>query len=952
MTKKGATRRHPADVIAQAGRQFQAAGAAQQRGLKTRSLCPPSSINEEINWSGDTSRYMLDICIEAAIFKGLQTSFYPPTTNPAYLKAYCWWAIFDHLRNHECLLDSQGVGIPDNVMPRFPDHFMIPRPLAKLLEYMIPYVSPSGVTAKKTFHLPTDNKLPEFTAGVNGQLNRTFSIDNIDYLKSAGVLTPVKPATASRWECVFDPTVNASNTWATLFGTIGADIADWFASNNGVAYSHVSSAVRAPDASFHAIPIMATSNGTFRQCVVSSFSSFNPEVAVLLNGVDTGADMSIYPQAFVKPLNTGFINYAAPNNDCTGITAMVHGFLLVCDHASKFFHGKAQYLFKKTPWTGLTSFCVRLQKMNLARWHQILALTIHHGLGAERSNSNDDLINIAFYFQLLYEGCLISRVHSWGGYLNLLDGDSDGNDVSSFMIPGSRYNGIPAPAVIADYLSAIGPNVCSTGGASQLVIPVLDWGDSLVQYTGATTKVLLGGTSNIKGDLKYYLGPYTVSHPLPSGTSLDNATSYTQPFQFSFVNHIDVSEGCFIGSYLNTGRKGKVITMAHMFGDSTWSHANWNPIFFVEMLDIVIDTLFDQGAQSGTDGSTITFLNKQKIDLVTFDLPRPMGGQIVNFAEVLYVTGQAVTYNSTTTTGITDMEANSTAQIVGVGPGATDFWLVLQAALKVDRVGSCAQLDQHQIARCVAFGMYAYPSPKAELRMAALPYVMSVLGGDSIMTLISSASSDTFKTDYLAEKEGGQDSAYAIRGALAPMYTNMVARSRFRDMQPKEFLRNVAFTITHFKTAPYYFQMGKTYAESGSWDWLESVIKFITPVADVIAAPFGLGGVVDAASSGLLALLGTESDGPNAAQPSVKAKKSRRRHTYIKVKKSKKPKKKNKGGGSAGQQQPPRNRRGIEGMGAAMGAMARAMESAGNSSSSHRRAPHNPKRNGTGRHRP
>jgi len=381
-----------------------------------------------------------------------------------------------------------------------------------------------------------------------------------------------------------------------------------------------------------------------------------------------------------------------------------------------------------------------------------------------------------------------------------------------------------------------------------LVLPVFNFGGSGVSqaYRGAPANILNGGATNSFPELKWYLTGS--NNPVSGVTTWDNALDYPRPYQFSLVNFAEVSEPAFIGSFMNSGVKTKTITSAKYCGGIP---AN-SPFIIVELLDAIVDVLFDQGAMSGTDGTTTTFLSKKKLDLVTYNLPRPMGGAIVNFAEVLYVPAQTVLYTNTSST----VDANTTAQCIGQGPGVNDKWYMLQTQLKVDRVGSCAQLDQHQVARCVAFGMFAYPDTGgvAEARMAYMPYVINVKGSDNVFSLISASSSDTFREDYEAERERGQDVGYAIRGALANSYTNLVARARFRDLPPEKFIQLVAFVVEHFKAGPYYFQVGKTYAESGSWDWLESAIKWLAPVADVIAAPFGMSGVTHSISSGLLSL--------------------------------------------------------------------------------------------------
>jgi len=226
-------------------------------------------------------------------------------------------------------------------------------------------------------------------------------------------------------------------------------------------------------------------------------------------------------------------------------------------------------------------------------------------------------------------------------------------------------------------------------------------------------------------------------------------------------------------------------------------------------------------------------------------------------AEVLYTGGQSVAYAADAAT----QNTTTSAMAVATGPATTDVWFALQNQLKVEKVGSCGRWDQHQVGRIVAFGMCASTSA----RMALLPYVVDTKASDATASVAASSLTAVFNDKFQAEKTNKQPDAYALRGALAQHYTQIVSKSRFTSMLPIPFLNQLARNIKRFHTAPYYFVTGDTYSESGSWDWLEKTIQFLLPVADVIAAPFGLGGTVDAIGKGVLGLLGSSTSSPSGA---------------------------------------------------------------------------------------
>jgi hypothetical protein len=264
-------------------------------------------------------------------------------------------------------------------------------------------------------------------------------------------------------------------------------------------------------------------------------------------------------------------------------------------------------------------------------------------------------------------------------------------------------------------------------------------------------------------------------------------------------------------------------------------------------------------------------------------------------AEVLFVTNQGIAFNANPTI----MDNTSTAICIGVGPAATDIWYSFQQQLKAEAVGSCGQWDQHQVGRIVTFAMFS----SNPTRMEYLPFVVQVRGSEAVTSLIIASCSKEFKDRYLAEKEKTEPDAYAVRGALASHYTSVVNKKVFSNMPNTKFLKAVARNIAAFKTAPYYFIDGKAIAESGSWDWLEKVIRFVEPIAEVVAAPFGMGGVVKGVGNGLLSLLGSDAPASPAQNPTIAAAASaakvvhqhaRTAHRHFKGKQPKKGKEGNK----------------------------------------------------------
>jgi len=273
-------------------------------------------------------------------------------------------------------------------------------------------------------------------------------------------------------------------------------------------------------------------------------------------------------------------------------------------------------------------------------------------------------------------------------------------------------------------------------------------------------------------------------------------------------------------------------------------------------------------------------------------------------AEVMYVPGETITFNIDPTV----MDQTSTAIAFAETPGTPNpiIWYSYQQMLKVEAVGSCGQWDQHQTGRIVAFGMFS----SNQTRLDALPHIAMVRGSEAIMSLIAASTSEQFTARYKEEKSRNQPDAYAVRGALATHYTSIVPKRAFNSLPPTEFLKRIANNLDKFRTAPYYFVDGKPVAESGSWDWLESIIRVVEPIAEVVAAPFGMGGVVKAVGGGLLSLLGSDTS-PTTQQQQLQStaakavstvhKHARDAHRHYKGKPAKKGKNKapapgNKGG--------------------------------------------------------
>jgi hypothetical protein len=839
--------------------------------MKTRGLMQSSSIVNGVVWASDARRTVVDRVMETCMAFISTASFHPDGTTPAHLKAYLWWAVFDFLREHGALLDAAGAGIPENIMPKFPSGYKLPRALVKMMEYYAPYLDKTGATAKWVWHLPGSGAtaLPQF-AGSGGMLSNA-NLAGVDYLAVASLWHQyVEPSTSAVWETTFSATGGTTPTWAQVFAppTAGA-MSDWFASSGGIPYLELEKVKFAPDASAFAIPY-DTGDNTVRG-VFCCFKNFNAEIAFLLNGGANQTGYTDMPGAFFGEIPPVFASNTTITDANMGLHCLIMGFVMILSSCTKYKRGRAEWSFKYSRYKGVNTFVTGRCYLNLTRWHQLVASVIQHGIARE-FNDSEDIITLIWGLQMLWEGMLIHRVNTYGGFQALFSDAAQNINIAQFVPPGSNYETIALPALLADALSAIGPVVVNSRKYKYIQLPVLGWGATANASYGAVLKNITIGTTGLN------LGALLVTTGAAASRVVNPTNTFGRPYQFALINYAELAVRPWVSVVSNTGIK-KSLTAAVLNVAGT----NVLPVFFVDLAELIVDMLTTQGFALGGNGTSTTFVNRRRFDAPSFTLPRPIGGQAVMLMETYFDPNPgAVNWDATS---IANMNANSTAvQIASYTTlDANAVFFNMLTALRVSTIISNGQWDQHQAGRAYCFGWRMVPTGFTA-RIENSPFVLEARGADMLNSIVANSMSPEFVDRYKAEKIQGQMDAYAVRGALAALYTSAVPKAKFQDMQPEAFLRAVVRNVNHFQTAPYYFNQGKPVAESGSWDWLEGVIQTVLPIADVIAAPFGLDGVVNTVGKGILGLLGTNK--PASAQPAQAAPAIAAPRRPVKVKKS------------------------------------------------------------------
>jgi hypothetical protein len=386
-------------------------------------------------------------------------------------------------------------------------------------------------------------------------------------------------------------------------------------------------------------------------------------------------------------------------------------------------------------------------------------------------------------------------------------------------------------------------------------------------------KVTLGSALNAGLDLAVNV--------TTSGTGVNRTfnlqSSFPLPYQFGLVNYAPLAAAAapWVSVVSNTGVK-KTLTPALL---NVVTAGNTLPIFFVDLAELIVDMLTTQGFALGGTATVSTYVDKRRFSAPSFQLPRPIGGQAVMLMEVYFDPSGSSVMWSNAGAGVIDSSSTAVRVASSTTVDAGAIFFNVMTALRASTIISNGQWDQHQAGRAYCFG-WRMVVLSGVPRINNSPFVLEIRGADMLNSIVASSMSDEFVERYKAEKIQGQLDAYAVRGALAPLYTSAVPKAKFQDMQAEAFLKAVVRNVSHFQTAPYYFNQGKPVAESGSWDWLESVIQTVLPIADVIAAPFGMEGVVNTVGKGILGLLGTNKPAASAPPPApapslpVKVKKS------------------------------------------------------------------------------